>query len=309
MSDVRRSVLHLVANPRSGKGIGAGIGDEARRVAASLGGRVVVHSRDENVDLAKIVEQAVTAARRDGGIVVGAGGDGTLRNVAEAAARAGVPFAAVPCGTFNFFARAHRIPEDPIEALHLAFTGELRPVRLGRMNDHDFLINASLGLYAKAIRAREKATRWMGRARIVATLASARALLGRFRPMEVELITDGRTERRQTLSVFIGNNALQLRDLALDVARCMHSDKLAVVLLKPMGRRERLRVLWRGLARTLEKEENLETFCVDSLVIGLRSWRTPVALDGEMFLFESPLVVRAMPGRLLMALPPRGETA
>ena len=309
MAKPRARIVHLVSNPRAGRGTGAGLEETARQKAESLDGRLFLHPLGDDDDGHRRIADAVASARADGGIVVTAGGDGTLRSVAEAAAHACVPFAAIPCGTFNFFARSQGVPESGDAALELAFVGELRPVRLGRVNDRDFLINTNVGFYATALRAREKTSRWLGRTRIVGALASALALLKRFRPMDVELVADGKRERRRTLSIFVGNNALQLRGLALDVARCLNDDHLAVVLLKPMGLAERLRVLWRGIARTLEKEENIESFCVDSLTIHLPWRRAPVALDGELFFLESPFVVRAMPNRLRMALPPREPAA
>ncbi len=109
------------------------------------------------------------------------------------------------------------------------------------------------------------------------------------------------------MSIFIGNNALQLRDLAMDVARCMKHDLLAVVVLKPVSRWEMLRIFWRGLSKTLEREERLEMFCVDSLTIHIKRPRIMVALDGEIFHMSSPIRIEAKPHILKMVLPPKQD--
>jgi diacylglycerol kinase family enzyme len=119
------------------------------------------------------------------------------------------------------------------------------------------------------------------------------------------MVTATERTRLDTMTVFIGNNALQLRDLALDVARCMKRDLLAVAVLKPVSRWGMLRILWRGIVKTLERDERLETFCVDSLTIKLPKRRMTVALDGEMFTMTSPLQVEAVPKVLSMRLPPK----
>lgn len=297
--------LHLIANTKSGKGLGASIPDIAREVCAEFGAECIHHKTHGPEDFEKQIDEALRQAKADGGVVVASGGDGTIRGVAQKAAGEDVTFAVVPCGTFNFFARNHRIPEDPREAFRLIFTGEVRPVRLGEINDHVFLINASLGLYAKAIREREMRTDRWGRNRIVVIISTIMSFFSKHRLLNVDLVTAGQVQSLRTPMIFIGNNALQLRDLAMDVARCMKKDLLAVVLMKKITKLELVRVIFRGIFKTIEKEERLDSFCVDSLTIHTHHPRQTVALDGEMFVMNSPLRVRAWPKALKMVLPPR----
>jgi diacylglycerol kinase family enzyme len=254
---------------------------------------------------------AVEKAVKDGGVIVAAGGDGTIRGVAQAAHGKSVRFAVVPCGTFNFFARTHRIPEDQMEAFRLALTGKTRPVRLGQVNGHVFLINASLGLYARAIRERESRTDRFGRNRIVATISTILSLLSRHLLLKVDLVSDRKTITQWTPMIFIGNNALQLRDLAMDVARCMKSDLLAVVMMKPITKLETLRIILRGIFKTLSNEERLETFCVEELTIHTKKKTHMIALDGELIRMHAPLHIQALPEALNLVLPPlpRSESA
>lgn len=294
---------HLIANTKSGKGDGANLPELAKRIAQQHGFELTHYPTEDPAAFEKQIDAAASAAQKDGGILIGAGGDGTIRAVAEKAAESKVPFAAVPCGTFNFFARNHKVPEEIEKALELAFTGQPREVGLGKISGHYFLINASLGLYAKSIRDREKSTKRFGRDRLVVILSTMLSLLGLHRRLRVELVTKERTQQLETMSIFIGNNALQLRDLALDVAKCMKSGLLAAVILKPVGRLEMLRILWRGIAKTLENEERLETFCVDTLTVHLPQPSIMVALDGEMFRMSSPLRIQSIPKALTMILP------
>lgn len=299
--------IHLFANVRSGKGLGGEVVALAKTIAASRGLELVHHHSRGPADFETTAEGAARAAQEDGGTLVAAGGDGTIRSLAQKAVAFGVPFGVVACGTFNYFARTHRIPEDLEGALAIAMSGEIRPVRLGEVNGQLFLINASLGLYAKSIRQREKSTKRFGRDRLVVILSTMKTLLGFHRHLDVELLSGKDSMRVKTSTIFIGNNALQLRDLSMDVARCMKKDLLAAVVLKRVTRLEMLRIFWRGVSKTLERDERLESFCVDSLQIKLRRRRTLVALDGELFVMKSPLVVTARPNILRMRLPPREE--
>lgn len=87
-------------------------------------------------------------------VVVG-GGDGSLGPAARAAVALGVPFAVVPTGTANDFARALDIPLDRDEALALAAgasAGRLEQVDLARVGDRPWLNAASAGLSVLAAR-------------------------------------------------------------------------------------------------------------------------------------------------------------
>lgn len=294
---------HLIANVKSGKGLGAALPEMAQKIADELGIQLLIHAANSAEEFPAMIRRAVQSAVEDRGVVIAAGGDGTIRGVAQEAAHKDVDFAAVGIGTFNFFARGHRIPEDPEQALRLAFTGRTRAVRLGEVNGHVFLINASLGRYAKSIREREQNTKIFGRRRIVAILSTLRSLLRRDRLLDVRMVVDGQPHRERTPMIFIGNNALQLRDLAFDVSRCMKQDLLAVVTMKPVSSLEMLRIFWRGITRTIEKEENVDSYCAADLEIATKRKSMDVALDGELFHMQSPFHVTALPGALRMVVP------
>lgn len=304
MSQLR---AHLIANKKSGKGKGSTLAEEAKTICDECGYELVDYEIESAKDFERQSEAAVAAAEKDGGVVIAAGGDGTIRGVAQVAHGRNVRFAAVPVGTFNFFARTHRIPEDHLAAFRLALTGEARRVRLGEVNGHIFLINASLGLYAKAIRERESRTSRFGRNRLVVIISTVLSLFSKHLLLRVDLVTGGQSVTLATPMIFIGNNALQLRDLSMSVARCMKLDLLAVVMMKPVSKMETLRIILRGIFKTLENDERLETFCVDALTIHTRHSSHEIALDGEIIRMQSPLKVRALPGILNLVLPPKEE--
>ncbi len=301
---VRMQQAHLIANVKSGRGTGSDIPAMAQRICDELDIQLAIYSGSTADQFDKQIGIAVDRAQEDGGVVIAAGGDGTLRSVAEKAAGLPVRFAAVPIGTFNFFARNHRIPDDPESALRLALTGTTRKVRLGEINGRIFLINASVGLYARSIREREASTSRFGRNRFVAIVSTMRSMLKPQRLLQVELDVDGVIKPFTTPSIFIGNNKLQLSDLAFNVAGCMNDDRLGVVLMKPVRKREIGLMLVRGITKTIDSETNIDTFCVSRMTINTFRKSHDVALDGEMFHLQSPLEVVVRPQHLTMVLPP-----
>ncbi|THG29368.1 diacylglycerol/lipid kinase family protein [Naasia lichenicola] len=94
-------------------------------------------------------------------IVMAAGGDGTVRAVAEALRGTGVPISLIPSGTGNLLARNLNLTLVRVEeSVSTAFTGVVREIDLGIVeiervdggrDSHVFLVMAGLGLDARMI--------------------------------------------------------------------------------------------------------------------------------------------------------------
>ncbi|MEE1887771.1 lipid kinase YegS [Pseudomonas carassii] len=97
----------------------------------------------EGGDAQRLVDEALAAGY---GQVVAGGGDGTLRDVAEAMGLAATQasLALLPLGTANDFARAAGVPLEPQAALDLLEV-PARPIDLGRVGDQLFLNMATGG--------------------------------------------------------------------------------------------------------------------------------------------------------------------
>lgn len=298
--------IHLLANTKSGRGMGGSLADLAQKLCQEAGCELINHEIKDPSDLDEQTEKAIQAAKADDGIVVAAGGDGTIRSVAEKVQGQDIRFGVIPCGTFNFFARTHQIPEDHADAIRVIIAGKSKPVRLGEINGRIFLINASMGLYAKAIRDREKRTSRFGRHQLVVIISTILSLIEGHKLLDVDMNIDGQKKSLRTPMIFIGNNALQLRDLSMNVARCMKQDLMALVTMRPLKKWEMVRVIFRGFSKTLEREDAVDSACVDAVTIRTHRKTQTVALDGELFSMSSPFEVRTLPG-VLNLVGPSGE--
>lgn len=113
-------------------------------------GKVEVRATWEGGDVERLVHEAVHDGCQR---VVAAGGDGTVKEVADAilhlSADERPELAVMPLGTANDFATASAIPADHLSALQLAQAGKVQNVDAVKANEHYFMNVASGGFGAK----------------------------------------------------------------------------------------------------------------------------------------------------------------
>jgi diacylglycerol kinase (ATP) len=114
-------MLGFIVNPASGNGKGAIVWEQVQAEITALGmpfNYKMTQRRGETILLAQELLQD-----DDVDTLVAIGGDGTIHEAANALYQSGktgtVKLAAIAGGTGNDFAREHRIPEDPSQALRL----------------------------------------------------------------------------------------------------------------------------------------------------------------------------------------------
>ncbi len=266
------------------------------------------------------VQQAVDAAQEQGAVVVAVGGDGTINAVANIVLGSGCIFGALPQGTFNYFGRTHGIPEEIEESLQDLLHGEPKPVQVGEVNGHIFLVNASVGLYPELLEDRESFKQKYGRSRLVAIWAAIATVFGRHRQLHLTLEQDGTRTTMRTTTLFVGNNRLQLEQVGMPQAEAVVQGQLAAIAVRPVGK---LAMLWLGACGALGRlgdAGNVVGFSFRSLTVATRSKlvnagttaaqkstgkkrqgrQIKLAADGEIMWLETPLEFRVAPEPLLV---------
>jgi diacylglycerol kinase (ATP) len=76
-------------------------------------------------------------------LVIAAGGDGTVREVASALVGSGKMLGIIPIGTFNNLALSLGVPRDPMMACELIETGTARGIDVGIADDRNFFFEAA----------------------------------------------------------------------------------------------------------------------------------------------------------------------
>ena len=282
-----------------------------RDVLAEAGRTCHLEIVRDAAQLGEIARRMAQEAKRTGGVLVAAGGDGTINTVAHQAVLQGCVFGVLPQGTFNYFGRTHGIPEDLAEAVRSLLTSTVQPVQVGMVNDRIFLVNASVGLYPALLEAREQDKRQYGRSRVVAILSALKTALGRHRPLRIALETEGHVRKLRTATLFVGNNRLQMEQVGMEpLTEAVEDGELAAIAPRRVGKLGMLGLLLRGALGRLGEAPNVVAFSFKRLTVKharLSPRRTvKVATDGEVTRMPMPLEFRVLEGRLAL-LKPAGQ--
>jgi diacylglycerol kinase (ATP) len=189
-------------------------------------------------------------------VVMAAGGDGTVRAVAEGLRGTGVPLGLLPVGTGNLLARNLAVNLSDVElAVSIAFTGSDRAIDLGlvtatrgdgSVEEHAFLVMAGLGIDAQMIaKTNVKLKKKVGWLAYVDGIGRALPVL---KPVKLRFrLDDGPWRTTSAHTVIVGNCGLLPGGLLLIPDARPDDGVLDIVALRPEGPLGWLKV-WNKLA-------------------------------------------------------------
>jgi diacylglycerol kinase family enzyme len=283
-----RSGLVLV-NESSGSG--AASTDEVRRHFEGF--EVEVFDGDT-------VAERVRAAIESGVDFVGvAGGDGTVRCVAELLVDTDVPLVTIPAGTRNHFARELEIEDVEHAAAAVRGTdGVRRAVDVGDVNGRVFLNNSSIGLYPALVVERERREDRLPKA--LANISAAWQQL--WKGHRVTVTVEGR--RLAVWNVFVGNGQYGEELATLLTRESLPANVLDVRVVRADRRFARGRVFLALLLGRLSRSPLVLAMTPTDAVVDVRHASARVALDGEVEVLDAPLHFRSRPKALTVLVPP-----
>jgi diacylglycerol kinase family enzyme len=249
-------------------------------------------------DLRELATGAVSA----GADVIGmAGGDGSQALVASVAMEHEVAHVCIPSGTRNHFALDLGLDRDDVVGALDAFgDGIERRIDLARLNEHVFVNNASLGIYA----------------RVVQSDAYRNAKLGTWRQMLPELmgreavccdlefdVPHGKDWGGDASLVIVSNNPYQLRRFRGAGTRpLLDTGQLGIFATRVRGAAQVAKLVTLGTIAQHRRFGAVRQW--SSLEFEIRA-NAPVAvgLDGEALVLMPPLRFSSLPGALRVRVP------
>jgi diacylglycerol kinase family enzyme len=205
-------------------------------------------------------------------------------------------------GTFNYFARAHGISEDPAEATRTFLSGMATPVRIGLVGGRPFAVNASIGLHPKALEERERAQAKLGRSRLISIVSALVTLLRGHRQLPLEIDHDGVVLHRHSSTLVVANNPLQLEQVGVDEGVGSDPRRLTAITVAAWGIWSALGLFLRTVLGRLGEADSATTLSFERMTVSAArssmGRRIKVAVDGEIHWHDMPLVFEVAPRRL-----------
>ena len=299
--------LSLIYNQKSGFHATQqeGVYEELLHVLSQHGFEIQLFEMGEIGNFDQLMQQVLARhqAAHLSGVVVAAGGDGTLNAVAGKLIGTHIPMGILPLGTFNFVARVLNIPLDLIEAAQVIATGTTRAVHVAQINQHIYLNNASLGLYPLFIQRRELYNQRFGRFAINAYTSGLDVMIRDRKELKLELEVDGNKYPLKTPLIFFGNNQLQLAEMNLRIAAAAEQGKVAGVVVAKSDKATLFKILWQLMRGGLEHAPDVYSFAADEVQVHSKRAKLTVAVDGEIFDMRPPLKISVRKNALNIMVP------
>jgi diacylglycerol kinase (ATP) len=245
------------------------------------------------------------AVREKVDLVLGAGGDGTIRVICSELAKTEIPFGLIPAGTGNLLARNIGIPLDEVAALDVAFDGVDKALDLVRLQvdyqppDH-FVVMAGIGLDAVVV---EGADPKMKKAVGSAAYFVSAAQNANHPAMHATIAVDDEPPiKRRAHLIVVGNVGFLAANIQLIPGARADDGMLDVLVASPRTLRDWVRLTTRVLTRRKQPDDQLDRLRGHRVTIMVDE-PDQVQLDGDTVGKCNTLTAEVLPGALRMRVP------
>ncbi len=244
-------------------------------------------------------------------LVLGSGGDGTMRVICSQLAGTGIPFGLLPSGTANLLARNLAVPLNERDALDVALDGVARAIDLVKVtiDGHEdrseyFAVMAGIGFDARLMaNTDEKLKKIVGAAAYV--VAFAQELGSKPQRIGVRIDDQPAFQRKAVLTVLGNVSSIQGGVAVLPDANPV--DGLVDLLIaNPSGAHGWLRLAGQVLAK-IRRGKEMEQFQGSRITIWLDR-PTLYEFDGDTLGRATIFTAEVVPGALTIMLPDTSHT-
>lgn len=251
------------------------------------------------------VEMTARAVAEKVDLVLGAGGDGTIRVVCSGLSRTGIPFGLIPAGTGNLLARNLGIPLDESAALDVAFDGMDKPTDVvqirvnGGAPDH-FMVMAGIGIDAMIMQSTNpELKKAVGSAAYFVSAAQNANHPAAHATIQVD---DQEPFKRRAHVIVIGNVGYLQANIPLIPDAKPDDGLLDVLIASPRSARDWIRITSRVLTRGSRPDDQLDRITGRKVRIEVTE-PDHYQLDGDTVGDCSLLEAEVLPGALTIRVP------
>lgn len=249
-----------------------------------------------------MTRQAVDA---EADLVIAAGGDGTVRIVADGLAGTGIAMGLIPAGTGNLLARNLDLPLEEAAAIEVAFAGHTRTIDLIRLtvDDHPpehFAVLAGIGVDAMIMD--ETDPELKDKIGVGAYFVAAAKALKRL-PFRFKIkLDDHRTRRRRSMICAIANVGKLQGNLVLVPGASPDDGLLDVYIASPHRITHWVKLALRLITRRPKKDDQVDQ--AQAKVVRVKLYgEENYQLDGDVVGVGTRLTAEVRPGALTVCVP------
>jgi len=286
---------HVVINSTANKGRAAARRVEISRFLAGRGGETVWHVTEETGDAERI-----TSGLPKDTLVVAAGGDGTVHEVAAACIGTGRTMGILPVGSGNDYVKALGIGTRLRRALEVLDAGRVRVVDAGEVNGVRFNNGLGIGFDAEVAAGVAEAPKYLGG--FGGYMWSVWRLLRGFECHEATLKLDGEPVEARTILVAAALGTTYGARFRLAPEARLDDGLFDVIWSDEVNRAEVLRLIPAALNGTLLRRPKVHLARAREIEVELAE-EIPAHVDGEMLPPTSAFHARVLPGALRVVAP------
>ena len=245
------------------------------------------------------------AVKEEVDIVLGIGGDGTIRMITDGLAGTGIPLGLIPAGTGNLLARNLKLPLDHVDALNAALGGHTRKIDLVKLSvdnrePQHFAVMAGIGMDAVIMsEADPELKKKIGPAAYFIVAGKA---LGRL-PVKITIqLDDHRPIKRQAMVCVIGNVGELVANIVLIPDAKPDDGKLNLYVASPQRLSHWLKVILRLITRRPRKDDQVDELNGKMVTISVED-KDNYELDGDPVGECTVLTAEIQPGALTVCVP------
>jgi YegS/Rv2252/BmrU family lipid kinase len=238
-------------------------------------------------------------------LVIGAGGDGTIRYVADALANSGIPLGLIPAGTGNLLARNLNLPLEEVDAIEVALSGQVRQLDLVKITADDrapehFAVMAGIGVDAMIMDETDEDLK--DKVGSAAYFVAAAKAVGRL-PVRLTVQLDSdRPTRRHAMLCVIGNVGTLRGNLTLIPGASPEDGLLDLYIASPRRFRHWVKVALRLITRRPKKDDQVDQRKGKEVRIIIEG-KDNYQLDGDVVGETTTLTAEIQPGALAICVP------
>ena len=238
-------------------------------------------------------------------LVIGAGGDGTIRYVADGLAHSGIPMGLIPAGTGNLLARNLDLPLEEVDAIGVALGGQVRLIDLVRITVDDrpaehFAVMAGIGVDAMIMDETDEDLK--DKVGSAAYFVAAGKALGRL-PVRLTVQLDtNRPVRRHAMLCVIGNVGTLRGNLTLIPGASPDDGLLDLYIASPRRFRHWVKLGLRLITRRAKKDDQVDQRTGKTVRI-IIDGKDNYQLDGDVVGESTILFAEIQPGALAICVP------